>query len=342
MENEQNNKELESLTKRIRFKSLPFDEKQMSDRLTDRVKRPVVISYAGKGNSVWKYLSIAASIALLLVTGALLTDKAPEQELVYYETTAVPDAKTKITLPDSSVVWLNANACLRYPREFSEQIRQVEIKGEAFFEVRKDEKKPFIVQTDGIGIRVLGTTFNVDAEPEKKQRSLSFPGKKSGLYKYTNQSQTADRILLPGERAVFLKSDNKLSISTIRPEKVRYHGVTGIFKFKDNSLADIMQELQRAFHVKIHIQNENLKKQTFNANFTEKETLERNTISFANLSQIQNRKKGKEKFSCNKYRMLNHKDKRLWTVHEKQDLINRETYKKGIGKCCDHSQILHC
>ena len=52
--------------------------------------------------------------------------------------------KQKITLPDSSVVWLNANACLRYPREFSQQIRQVEIiKGEAFFEVRKDEKKAF-------------------------------------------------------------------------------------------------------------------------------------------------------------------------------------------------------
>lgn len=128
MKNEQNNKELESLTKRIRFKSLPFDEKQMSDRLSDRVKRPVIISYTGK-NSAWKYLSIAASIALLLVTGILLTDKEPEQELVYYETIAVPDAKTKITLPDSSIVWLNANACLRYPREFSEQVRQVEIKG---------------------------------------------------------------------------------------------------------------------------------------------------------------------------------------------------------------------
>ena len=244
MKNEQNNKELESLTKRIRFKSLPFDEKQMSDRLSDRVKRPVIISYTGKENSAWKYLSIAASIALLLVTGILLTDKEPEQELVYYETIAVPDAKTKITLPDSSIVWLNANACLRYPREFSEQVRQVEIKGEAFFEVRKDEKKPFIVQTDGIG-----------------------------LYKYTNQSQMADRILLPGERAVFLKSDNKLSISTVHPENT-ISWVTGIFKFKDSSLADIMQELQRAFHVKIHIQNENLKKQTFNANFTEKETLE--------------------------------------------------------------------
>ena len=216
MKNEQNNKELESLTKRIRFKSLPFDEKQMSDRLSDRVKRPVIISYTGKENSAWKYLSIAVSIALLLVTGILLTDKEPEQELVYYETIAVPDAKTKITLPDSSIVWLNANACLRYPREFSEQVRQVEIKGEAFFEVRKDEKKPFIVQTDGIGIRVLGTTFNVDAEPEKTEITL-LTGK-IGLYKYTNQSQMADRILLPGERAVFLKSDNKLSISTVHPE----------------------------------------------------------------------------------------------------------------------------
>lgn len=271
MKNEQNNKELESLTKRIRFKSLPFDEKQMSDRLSDRVKRPVIISYTGKENSAWKYLSIAASIALLLVTGILLTDKEPEQELVYYETIAVPDAKTKITLPDSSIVWLNANACLCYPREFSEQVRQVEIKGEAFFEVRKDEKKPFIVQTDGIGIRVLGTTFNVDAEPEKTEITL-LTGK-IGLYKYTNQSQMADRILLPGERAVFLKSDNKLSISTVHPENT-ISWVTGIFKFKDSSLADIMQELQRAFHVKIHIQNENLKKQTFNANFTEKETLE--------------------------------------------------------------------
>ena len=149
MENEQNNKELESLAKRIRFKSLPFDEKQMSERLADRIRRPVVISYAGKGNPAWKYLSIAASIALLLLTGIILADKEPEQGLVYYETTAVPDAKTKITLPDSSVVWLNANACLRYPREFSGQARQVEIKGEAFFEVRKDEKKPFIVRTDG-------------------------------------------------------------------------------------------------------------------------------------------------------------------------------------------------
>ena len=272
MKNEQNNKELESLTKRIHFKSLPFDEKHMFDRLVDRVKRPVVISYADRGNSAWKYLSIAASIALFVVTSIFLIDKEPERALVYYETTAVPDAKTKITLPDSSVVWLNANACLRYPREFSQQIRQVEIiKGEAFFEVRKDEKRPFIVQTDGVGIKVLGTTFNVDTESDKTLITL-LTGK-IGLYKSTNQNQTADQILQPGEQAVYFKSDNDLKILTIRPENT-ISWVTGVFEFKDNSLEDIMQELQRAFHVKIHIENENLKRQTFNANFTEKETLE--------------------------------------------------------------------
>lgn len=317
MKNEQNNKELESLTKRIHFKSLPFDEKQMFDRLADRVKRPVVISYADRGNSAWKYLSIAASIALLVVTSIFLIDKEPKRALVYYETTAVPDAKTKITLPDSSVVWLNANACLRYPREFSQQIRQVEIKGEAFFEVRKDEKRPFIVQTDGVGIKVLGTTFNVDAEPDKTQITL-LTGK-IGLYKSTNQSQTADRILQPGEQAVYFKSDNDLKISTIRPENT-ISWVTGIFEFKDNSLEDIMQELQRAFHVKIHIENENLKGQTFNANFTEKETLEE-ILSVLQISARYKIEKRKEKFSSNKYKMSNHKNKQLWIVHEKHNLI---------------------
>ncbi len=271
MENEQNNKELESLAKRIRFKSLPFDEKQMSERLADRIRRPVVISYAGKGNPAWKYLSIAASIALLLLTGIILAGKEPEQGLVYYETTAVPDAKTKITLPDSSVVWLNANACLRYPREFSGQARQVEIKGEAFFEVRKDEKKPFIVRTDGIGIRVLGTTFNVDAEPEKTAVTL-ITGK-IGLYKNTNQSPTADQILSPGERAVFYKPDNTLKVSTIRPESTT-SWITGKFIFRDSPLEEIMQELQRAFHVKIYVEDEELARQTFNADFTAKETLD--------------------------------------------------------------------
>ena len=151
MEKEKNEIKQESIVGRVRFKPLPFDEQQAFRRLGNRLRLQVLFSSVSKVNRIWKYWSLAASVALLVAVAIFFVDEREEQALVYYETTAVPDAKTKITLPDSSVVWLNANACLRYPREFSSACRQVTIKGEALFEVRKDEKKPFIVQTEDIG-----------------------------------------------------------------------------------------------------------------------------------------------------------------------------------------------
>lgn len=289
MENKQPDKRNSAIDKRISFKPLPFDVAEAYKRLNERISHPVMISYARKSNPIWKYVSIAASIALLLSFSLYFAERKKSNELVYYETTAVPDAKTKIVLPDSSVVWLNANATLRYPRKFVGETRQVNIAGEAFFEVRKNAKKPFIVQTNGIGIRVLGTSFNVESENDKTTVTLL-----SGsiqLFKHTNRSQTADRTLLPGERAVFYNSGNDLTVSKIHPENT-ISWVTGIFIFKDNSLEEITQELQRAFHVKIHIENEYLRKQTFNAEFTEKETLEE-ILSILQISaryQIEKRK----------------------------------------------------
>lgn len=270
MENENTDKNFASLIKRIRFKFLPFDEAQAFERLKERVKEPVVISYTPKSSLVWKYVSIAASVACLLVTGLYLMEIRTGQELTYYETTAVPDAKTKVVLPDSSVVWLNANACLRYPREFTGQTREVTISGEAFFDIRKNAQKPFIVQTSQIGIRVLGTTFNVDAQADKTEITL-LTGKIE-LYKNDHPS-TSLRTLLPGEQAVFTTRDEGLHVSAIRPASAN-SWVTGRFVFRDSTLEEIMKELARAFHVKIHIENENLRHQTFNADFVGQETLD--------------------------------------------------------------------
>lgn len=270
MENENTDKNFASLIKRIRFKFLPFDEAQAFERLKERVKEPVVISYTPKSSLVWKYVSIAASVACLLVTGLYLMEIRTGQELTYYETTAVPDAKTKVVLPDSSVVWLNANACLRYPREFTGQTREVTISGEAFFDIRKNAQKPFIVQTSQIGIRVLGTTFNVDAQADKTEITL-LTGKIE-LYKNDHPS-TSLRTLSPGEQAVFTTRDEGLHVSAIRPASAN-SWVTGRFVFRDSTLEEIMKELARAFHVKIHIENENLRHQTFNADFVGQETLD--------------------------------------------------------------------
>ena len=289
MEKEKNEIKQESIVGRVRFKPLPFDEQQAFRRLDNRLRLQVLFSSVSKVNRIWKYWSLAASVALLVAVAIFFVDEREEQALVYYETMAVPDAKTKITLPDSSVVWLNANACLRYPREFSSACRQVTIKGEALFEVRKDEKKPFIVQTEDIGIKVFGTTFNVEAEVDKTVVTL-LTGK-VGIYTKMNHTTVADRILKPGEQAVYEKSKTGLTVLETNTDYT-ISWVTGIFHFKDRTLEDIMKELQRAFHVKIHIENEALKKQTFNADFTDKETLDE-ILSILQISaryQIEKRK----------------------------------------------------
>ena len=233
MEKEKNEIKQESIVGRVRFKPLPFDEQQAFRRLDNRLRLQVLFSSVSKVNRIWKYWSLAASVALLVAVAIFFVDEREEQALVYYETTAVPDAKTKITLPDSSVVWLNANACLRYPREFSSACRQVTIKGEALFEVRKDEKKPFIVQTEDIGIKVFGTTFNVEAEVDKTVVTL-LTGK-VGIYTKMNHTTVADRILKPGEQAVYEKSKTGLTVLETNTDNT-ISWVTGIFHFKDRTL----------------------------------------------------------------------------------------------------------
>ena len=273
MENEQHKNIRETDLKHLRFKSLPFDETHAYNRLVNRMNRPVAIAHTGKKNNRWKYLSFAASISLLFMITLYISEKKQDNELVYYETTAVSDAKTKIMLPDSSIVWLNANASLRYPREFTEKTRKVSISGEAFFVVHKNKEKPFIVQTDGIRIQVLGTSFNVIDEAKSDKIEVTLLTGKIAIFNDANLSDKADQILLPGEHVTFTKSGKKLVMSRIRPENAT-SWVTGKFIFRDNSLEEIAQELQRAFHIKIHIENESLKKQTYNAEFTDKETLE--------------------------------------------------------------------
>lgn len=268
-----NTDKIEDLLSRTRFKSLPFNETEMYELLNERIDKPFIITYFQKDNNRWKYLFVAASLALLIVSSIQLIGNGPEQTLVYYETTAVPDAKTKIVLPDSSVVWLNANACLRYPREFSAQQREVEINGEAFFEIRKDENKPFIVQSDGINIRVLGTSFNVVAPKSSDIVEVTLVNGCIALFKEFNRSEIADKILHPGQRALFHKFSNKMEVSDIRTEN-SISWVTRKFIFKENTLEEISVELERAFHVKIHIENEAMKKHTFNADFTDNETLD--------------------------------------------------------------------
>ncbi len=79
----------------------------------------------------------------------------------YNEIVAKRGTKTKIILPDGSQVWLNSDSKLSYGARFNDTIREVSLEGEAYFDVIKDKNRPFVVMTNALNIRVLGTTFNI-------------------------------------------------------------------------------------------------------------------------------------------------------------------------------------
>jgi len=263
---------MDDLINRIRFKSPEYNSSLNYIRLQERIGIED-IPLKKSISPVWKWFSVAATIALLVVsTFHFINSDHPHPELIWYEVTAVADAKTKVVLSDSSTVWLNANACLTYPRSFDDKNRKVDISGEAFFEIRKDETKPFIVDLGGLQIKVLGTSFNVITDAGNDEIKISLLEGKVALYT-TDQSSESAKILMPNEQAIYSRSKGEITISPIRMDNVM-SWVTGEFRFENNTLAEIVQELERAFHVKIHIENAAIQKKTFNATFEDNETLD--------------------------------------------------------------------
>jgi len=148
-----------------------------------------------------------------------------------------------IVLPDGTKVWLNAQSSLHFPTAFNGKERVVQLSGEAYFEVAKDKRKPFHVQSNGADIEVLGTHFNVMAytnEPIMETTLLE------GAIKVSrdNRSET----IRPGKQVQL--SDKGMQIRSIDTlDAVAWKN--GIFQFNDTHLKNIMRQVERWYDVKI-------------------------------------------------------------------------------------------
>lgn len=133
------------------------------------------------------WLSIAAGFLLILTATAWLwnnwkqeeREQAQQLSQTKSEVYTKNGSKTRIQLPDGSLVWLNAGSKLNYKYNFGKELREVELIGEAFFDVVKNPKKPFVIHTNTIDVKVLGTAFNVKSYPgEKNHRNLAGSGQR--------------------------------------------------------------------------------------------------------------------------------------------------------------------
>ena len=150
-------------------------------------------------------------------------------------------------LPDGSEIWVNAGTTIKYPNEFSDEERLVDLDGEAYFSVKEDATKPFIVRTKELSVKVLGTKFNVKAYSGDKKATATLT---SGKVEVTTSTK-ASKILKPNEQLVFNKATSAIDITEILPAETN-SWLTGKLIFENVPLKEIIQTLERRFNITIN------------------------------------------------------------------------------------------
>lgn len=201
----------------------------------------------------------------------IVYDSGAVSNKLVYNTLKVPYGKRfELQLSDGTSIHLNAGTTLKYPIQFiAGQNRQVYLNGEAFFDVSKDEKHPFVVNADELNIRVLGTHFNVSSYPEDEMTDVVLVEGSVGLYKDGNSfDANKNTILKPGFKGSFLKKDGSIATKSVDTD-VYTAWVNGELYLRNISFKNICKKLERHYDVTISNQNAKLANEKFNASFKE-------------------------------------------------------------------------
>ncbi len=198
-------------------------------------------------------LRIAALFAGIIIAFLIYRNQADQPPLMaFYETS--DDEKREIQLPDGSTVWLNENSKLSYKKDF--EPRMVNLDGEGFFDVKHlDAAHPFEILSGDTKTRVLGTSFNVRAYPVENQIEVTV---KTGKVLVENQKiqKTEKQITLTaGESGVYQKQENQF----VKPKEIISNAnawKTRQLEFKDASIAEVVEVMERYFDIEIITENE--------------------------------------------------------------------------------------
>jgi ferric-dicitrate binding protein FerR (iron transport regulator) len=201
-----------------------------------------------------KLLAIAAAASILLTIGTtyLFLDKGSDEIHSY----SAISGKSKITLPDNSTIWVNSGSTISYPGAFPDN-RQIDLTGEAAFDVVKDDKHPFVVSVSGIKVKVYGTYFNVSSYDDEENITVAL---KEGSVSILMED--SESFLKPGEMATINKKDMSLSISKANMNLEFFWANESVY-FKAKPLGYICEYLEKWYNVKIEVDPEIAKSQFY-------------------------------------------------------------------------------
>ena len=192
-----------------------------------------------------KTLARAAFVALLVAGAWYFSSRPVSRPVSLTEVYAPSGQRTKLTLADGSVVWLNARSTLSYPSDFSDD-RRVNLTGEAFFEIASDPGKPFTVHVKDMNITALGTRFNVNSYPESGGIQTSLI---EGSVKIWDDSGQ-ELVLQPYQQANYI--NRKFVLEQMEHDDY-FLWIKGVYSFVNEPLTSIIKKLERYYDVKIEV-----------------------------------------------------------------------------------------
>lgn len=192
-------------------------------------------------------------------------------------------SKTMVKLPDGSSVWVNSDSRLQYADNFKGELREVWLDGEAFFDVKKDPAHPFIIHTDKIKIKVLGTSFNVKSYPEDQVIETSLI---KGRIEVSFSDRPSENIILrPNEKLTVRKDQSEPEQTGIGIENTPKIKLDHLLRLNEKSplvetawmdnkiafsncqMSDIAIMLERRFDIQIEFKNQHLKEYRYTGIF---------------------------------------------------------------------------
>lgn len=168
----------------------------------------------------------------------------------------------EVVLPDGSKVYLNSDSYLKFPKKFATAERKVTLKGEAFFDVTKNREKPFIIESNGAEVKVLGTSFNVNAKLPNNEIQVYV---KTGLVQLARKNNILDKILInPGDvgtltdQSVEKTKNSDVNIISWKTKEII---------FENDKLKDVLNTLNKTYNVYIYTENIDITNLSYTSTF---------------------------------------------------------------------------
>lgn len=226
-----------------------------------------------RNRHIWPYIAGILSVAALVVAAVLLNVAHIEtrEDVNWTEVQTAYGEKKSVLLPDGTIIWLHNESRLLYPDKFTGRTRQVFSSGEVFAEVAKDSRHPFILSSNNVNVKVKGTIFNFRSYPKSTEAELTLVEGAVDL-NFTASGISRSVEVSPGQVVKADLENGKITRTYIVPEEYVPWTEGNVLYFNDETLENIIMELQRHFGIKVVVKDRRLLERRFYASFVNGES----------------------------------------------------------------------